>query len=67
MIWSIESGKKEHPLISDTRLIAGLSVQLIEVACFLKLSADQLLVLVDRRLNYFRCSKIKALKRPCNK
>ena len=36
MIWSIESGKKkEHPLTSDTRLIAGLNVQLIEVACFL--------------------------------
>ena len=51
MIWSIESGqKKEHSLTSDTRLIAGLNVQLIEVACFFTLSADQLLVLVDRHV-----------------
>ena len=32
--------------------ITGSSVQLIEVACFLKLSADQVLVLIDRRLNF---------------
>ena len=40
--------------------IAGWSVQFIEVTCFLKLSADQLLVLIDRRLR-------SIIKMPYNK
>ena len=40
--------------------IAGSSVQLIEATCFLKLSSDQLLVLIDRRLR-------SIMKRPYNK
>ena len=35
------------PVLHDC--IGGSSVQLIEVTCFLKLSTDQLLVLIDRR------------------
>ena len=40
--------------------IAGSSVQLIEMTCFLKLSVDQLLVLIDGRLR-------SIMKRPYNK
>ena len=40
--------------------IAGSSVQLIEVKRLLKLSADQLLASIDRRLRFI-------LKRPFNK
>ena len=49
MLWSIGSCQK----VSADRcysVIAASSVQLIEVTCFIKLSADQLLVLIDRRL-----------------
>ena len=49
--------------------IAGSSVQLVEVTCVLKLSAGQLLVLLDRRLrsimkrlnNFWEMSVIKAV------
>ena len=47
--WSIDSCQKGCPLTSVTCCIGGSSVQLIEVTCFLKLSTDQLLVLIDRR------------------
>ena len=40
--------------------ITGSSLQLIEVKCFLKLSADQLLILIDHRLR-------SIMKRPYNK
>jgi len=40
--------------------IAGSSVELIEVKCLVKLSADQLLASIDRRLRF-------VLKRPFNK
>ena len=47
--WQL-SKKGIHWPVSDD-CITGSSVQLIEAACFLKLSADQVLALIDRRLN----------------
>ena len=46
-----------YPWLVSPDCIAGLSVQLIEVTFFLKLSADQL---IDCRLK-------SIMKRPCNK
>ena len=59
MLWSIDSCQKEHSLTSVTWAQVYI-VQVIEVTCFFKLSADQLLVLNDCRLR-------SILKRPYNK
>ena len=48
MLWSIDSFKKRIRWPVSQDCIAGSSVQLIEVMCFFKLSADQLLVFIDR-------------------
>ena len=60
MLWSIDSCQKGicWPVSPDR--ITGSNVQLIEVTCFLKLSADQLLVLTDHSLG-------SIMKRPYNK
>ena len=60
LIGQLTAVKKGCPLTSVTCCIGGSSVQLIEVTCFLKLSTDQLLVLIDRRLRYIK-------KRPYDK
>ena len=54
MLCSIDSVNKgiRWPVSHDC--ITGSSIQLIKVTYFLKLSTDQLLVLIDRWLNYFR-------------
>ena len=66
MLWAIDNSQKvtRWPVSHDC--IAGSSVQVIEVACFFKLSTDQLLVLIDRRLNYFRVFYINSTKKAAN-
>ena len=59
--WSIDSCQKR--VFTDQcymTVLGASSVQLIELTCFLKLSTDQLLVLIDRRLKYIK-------KRPYDK
>ena len=60
MLWSIDSCQKgiRWPVSHDC--IAGSSIQLIEVTCFLKIFADQLLILIELRLR-------SIMKRPHNK
>lgn len=47
--------------------ITGPSVQLAEVIFFFKLCTHQLLIFIDRRLNYFWCLISIVLKRPYDK
>ena len=63
MLWSIDSCQKGHPLPVLPDCFVGSKVQLIEVTrFFLKLSVDQLLVLINRRLSYAITVTVTILK-----
>ena len=59
--------KKGIPWLVSHNHITGSSVQLAEVIFFFKLCTHQLLIFIDRRLNYFRCLISIVLKRPYDK
>ena len=57
---------KSYPLTSVTWLYRGLKCTSNWGGVFFKLSTDQLLVLIDRRLNYFRFFFINSTKKAAN-
>ena len=50
MLWSIDSCQNRVSADQCHMAITGSGVQPVEVMCFLKLSADQILFSMDRRL-----------------
>ena len=57
--WQLSKKGIQWPVAHDC--IAVSSVQFIEVTCFLKVSADHLLVWTNHRLNYKKLFKKKKL------